>query len=326
MADFSKISFSGTTFDVKDVTARNLISEYVKPNLLDNWYFVGGGDNGFGTTKFPINQRSQSSYTHSGYTIDRWKSNSDNLTVTVNPNYISLKNTAASGVVELNQFFDFPYDTWANKTMTISALNTNNQLFTATSTVPSTAPSTTTAFITANIGSLGSINLCYSTRSSHFYTKITINSSKIINLSAAKLEFGDIQTLAYKESNNWYINTLPIFEEEIIKCKLWFERLRGQYSSAGTGYTKNATTAIGVIQCSEKIKTPTVSLSGNIYCYTPDADGEQAKSGNTLSNVVSDVNGTIIGNFSGFTSLATNLPAIFCFRDDTSYIDISCEL
>ena len=41
----------------------------VGKNLLDNWYFVGGGTSG----KFPINHRGQKSYTAVGNTINRWK-------------------------------------------------------------------------------------------------------------------------------------------------------------------------------------------------------------------------------------------------------------
>ena len=47
--------------------------EYSRPNLLDNWYFVGGGSqNGNGV--FPINQRSQTQYSTVGeFIFDRWK-------------------------------------------------------------------------------------------------------------------------------------------------------------------------------------------------------------------------------------------------------------
>ena len=43
-------------------------------NLLDNWYFVGGGSQ-LGDGVFPINQRGQASYSGTGNTIDRWKCN-----------------------------------------------------------------------------------------------------------------------------------------------------------------------------------------------------------------------------------------------------------
>ena len=47
--------------------------EYSRPNLLDNWYFVGGGSqNGNGV--FPINQRGQTQYSTAGeFIFDRWK-------------------------------------------------------------------------------------------------------------------------------------------------------------------------------------------------------------------------------------------------------------
>lgn len=44
---------------------------HTNDNLLDNWYFVGGGsqlDDGV----FPINQRGQTSYSANAYGIDRW--------------------------------------------------------------------------------------------------------------------------------------------------------------------------------------------------------------------------------------------------------------
>lgn len=50
-------------------------------NLLDNWYFIGGGSQiGYGT--FPINQRGQASYSNANaYTIDRWKLTSGSMSV-----------------------------------------------------------------------------------------------------------------------------------------------------------------------------------------------------------------------------------------------------
>lgn len=56
--------------------------EYSRPNLLDNWYFVGGGSqNGNGV--FPINQRGQTQYSTAGeFIFDRWKLVSGTVTLT----------------------------------------------------------------------------------------------------------------------------------------------------------------------------------------------------------------------------------------------------
>ena len=53
------------------------------PNLLDNWYFAD-----------PINQRGETEYTGSGYSIDRWRTNFSGDTVAVTNN--GIKNTIAS--------------------------------------------------------------------------------------------------------------------------------------------------------------------------------------------------------------------------------------
>ena len=63
----------------------------VRPNLLDNWYFAGGGSQiGFGV--FPVNQRLQTNYsTTNAFCFDRWKLTSG--TVTLDSNGIVLNGT-----------------------------------------------------------------------------------------------------------------------------------------------------------------------------------------------------------------------------------------
>lgn len=62
-------------------------------NLLDNWYFVGGGSQ-LGDGIFPINQRGLTSYSSAQVTIDRWTLfggsvvlASDGITVTSSPDF-----------------------------------------------------------------------------------------------------------------------------------------------------------------------------------------------------------------------------------------------
>lgn len=49
----------------------NIMAGGSNDNLLDNWYFVGGGSQ-LGDGVFPINQRGLTSYSANGYGIDRW--------------------------------------------------------------------------------------------------------------------------------------------------------------------------------------------------------------------------------------------------------------
>lgn len=69
------------------------ISMMSNRNLLDNWYFVGGGSQQ-GGGQFPINQRGQTSYTTYQTTIDRWTLfggsvvlEADGITVTSSPDF-----------------------------------------------------------------------------------------------------------------------------------------------------------------------------------------------------------------------------------------------
>src|SRR5699024_7637111 len=66
------------------------------PNLLDNWYFIGGGSQQ-GGGQFPINQRGQTSYSNSGdsiiMSVDRWKFNPDNdaAVITINSDSVRIQ-------------------------------------------------------------------------------------------------------------------------------------------------------------------------------------------------------------------------------------------
>lgn len=55
----------------KQMARLNIAAGGSNRNLLDNWYFVGGGSQ-LGNGIFPINQRGQTSYAANGYGIDRW--------------------------------------------------------------------------------------------------------------------------------------------------------------------------------------------------------------------------------------------------------------
>lgn len=70
-------------------------------NLLDNWYFVGGGSQ-LGDGVFPINQRGQTSYGASMYGIDRWRT-WGNLTVELTADGLSLTSTEGSGLFQYPQ-------------------------------------------------------------------------------------------------------------------------------------------------------------------------------------------------------------------------------
>ena len=81
---------------------------YVRPNLLDNWYFGN-----------PVNQRGQTSYSNAGYTIDRWKLTSGSVEV-------------VSGGITLNGTLVQILETSIGQTVTVSALLSDGTMITPT--------------------------------------------------------------------------------------------------------------------------------------------------------------------------------------------------
>lgn len=65
------------------------------PNLLRNWYFVGGGSQ-LGADIFPINQRGLTTYASTGFTVDGWALSNSNAQLSVNSDCIRLTPTGTS--------------------------------------------------------------------------------------------------------------------------------------------------------------------------------------------------------------------------------------
>lgn len=172
-----------------------LRSGILKRNLLDNWYFGN-----------PVNQRGQTSYTGSGYTIDRWR-------MWDNSGVLSIVSGGISCVSDNDKLFEYlPKSPFRNgDTITISAL-INGNLITATGQKASDI---------VDISSSGDeIHYYEANEASNFsigYAIKGFDSSTII--SAVKLELGNTQTLAHQENGVWVLNEIPDYQEELYKCR-----------------------------------------------------------------------------------------------------------
>lgn len=194
-------------------------------NLLDNWYFVGGGSQQ-GGGRFPINQRGQTSYTGVVYGIDRWRLDPTDggISCTLNPESIRLKQTAAGNRMQsINELIESS-EILENKTYTFSILCSgegssqllffaNNQSLFGTQFVNTAKPTLhtltfTTPQITSDIVGL------------YIYADISGNLG-YTDIISAKLELGYLSTLARKdEEGNWVLNDPPPnFQQELAKCQ-----------------------------------------------------------------------------------------------------------
>ena len=205
-------------------------------NLLDNWYFVGGGSQQNGG-QFPINQRGQTSYTGTGYGIDRWKSNRATTTVTVESNGLQFSDSSTEqGGIRQSLETDFQ-----NKTVTLSLLvsevtggirvwarNDSNfatylsnyiaspGLVTVTATIPSGYPGNFCFYIDGYAGSFSSVSA---------------------TILAAKLELGTRSTLARLVDGQWVLNDPPPnFQQELAKCQRMYQIYSAASERPTNGY------------------------------------------------------------------------------------------
>lgn len=224
-------------------------------NLLDNWYFIGGGSQlGFGT--FPINQRGQASYSNANaYTIDRWKLTSGSIIVT-------------SGGIVLNGTIVQILPASIGLPVVASALLSDGTMI-----MPSYDDTTKTFTLTA--------------------TGQTI--------VAAKLEIGNVQTLAHQENSAWVLNEIPDYVDEIANCQQYFRIIdngagggSGQYYVGVRGYSVTTEVYYMVEPTMRNVITPTTPNGIQGACI----DGSGTVS-NISSVTTSGTNKRIIINVQG---------------------------
>ena len=165
----------------------------VRPNLLDNACFVGGGT-GWGV--FPVNQRGKASY-GAGPAFDRWGVNGG--TVTLKSSGVSWE----SGWV-LNQAMS-GLNLADGKTRTVSYVDENNHGF--------------SGILTKNYTTIGDYMFTFST-GTRFYAQALPQSPA---MAFAKLEDGDDQTL-FVENGDGTVTVLPQnlnYRRELAKCQAY---------------------------------------------------------------------------------------------------------
>jgi len=178
-------------------------------NLLDNWYFVGGGSQQ-GGGQFPINQRGQTSYTEAGYGIDRWKKTTGtSATLLVTENGLSASNAKAF----LRQFYENKSDLVAKK-LTASILLKNRGLFSIT--LENMTVDQRFVF-DGEVLSVETVPTGYPNEIFGLYANLD---DYII---AVKLEIGSQQTLAHQENGQWVLNEIPDYGEQLARCR-WHYR------------------------------------------------------------------------------------------------------
>lgn len=203
-------------------------------NLLRNWYFHGGGT---GAGIFPVNTRGQASYT-GGYCCDGWYGRGS-LPISLTAGGVQI--TATAGTLRgFTQSVD-SREALVGKKVTASIL-LDGWTFTSDGdgfpkfglfagdrvyqwTLDVISKSITGAGLWSVTGTIPDTVLDYSKLNFALHLNSNVGSTTIV---AAKLEFGEEQTLAHQENGAWLLNEIPDYEGELIRCMT-------SVANAGTG-------------------------------------------------------------------------------------------
>lgn len=254
--------FNTTSFNNRISQINTGFSYVSNPNLLDNWYFAN-----------PINQRGQSEYTGTGYTVDRWffDSDSGSCSLALTKDGVKFIATAsATGIASLKQDIDpTMLSAFAGKTVTLSILGktdiSQQVLFYVNSKV-------------AVVNSSPAVNGVCMTTLTYTFPAVLETAAIFVygraysgagegTILAAKLEIGPAQTLAHQENGVWVLNEVPEYGDQLRRC-LRYDYILGDASQncpigIGTAYSNDG--VVCVIQLPEYMRTnPAVVLSGEV--------------------------------------------------------------
>lgn len=198
--------------------ANNAVATYVRPNLLDNWYFVGGGSQ-LGDGIFPINRQGQTTYEpnqSNTFLIDRWKTG-----IATGKLQLLQKSMSGTNNFLIEQIVG-DIQVLGGKTLTVSIL-TSQGLFSATDVCPTTAPASGTINVTAadiyiNGSRVGYADVIVNS-AGQARARIRAFEGYTVYFWAIKLELGDTQTLAHQEGNTWVLNEIPNWYETLFRCR-----------------------------------------------------------------------------------------------------------
>ena len=211
-----------TAQQVDDAAA--LAPQLSSPNLLDNWYFAN-----------PVNQRGQTSYTGSGYMIDRWYA--DEIVLAISSGAIRVsRSSVGQWYARIMQNLETELSKEiAGKTCTLSALvksvsgigQAHLSLFNLSDNVSAT---NIYVYLTGGIDLITVtfvVPESYSGKSlgAFFYPDVDdSHRSNGCDVYAIKLELGSQQTLAHQDADgNWVLNEIPDYGEQLARCQRYFQ-------------------------------------------------------------------------------------------------------
>lgn len=264
----------------------------VRPNLLDNAIFVGGGTSG----KLPINQKGQTEYTGQVSTIDRWSmiGTTGKLTLSGNGAYFE-KTVDATSYAGLDE--KIPLGNLEGKELTLSCL-VNDICYYDTvdagwsSDFEKVIPIETDGkYMTLAVARVGD-----TLRIRFYYGGSVSAASTGLLLQAVKLEIGSTQTLAYQDiDGTWHLLPQPEsdYATQLAKCQRYFKPISGFYIGGTAG---NSGTTVSFFVPGEMRTTPSVIdvTAGDMYIQGQEIPDSIAYIGDAQFDVVPRGTGYVV--------------------------------
>ena len=201
-------------------------------NLLDNWYFVGGGSQQ-GGGQFPINQRGETSWNTAGYHLDRWKQEANGSGELGEEGFTP---AVTGGMATTQPVEESVFKSLLGKKVTISALLSSGEFRSRTIQFPTDISQGFAELVAfSNGGEIGIAS--YPGNKTYQLARIYIPSdSNKLTFVAIKVELGYLSTLARKdEEGNWVLNDpAPNFQQELAKCQRYYIALN-RFGWIGSG-------------------------------------------------------------------------------------------
>ena len=231
-------------------------------NLLDNWYFVGGGSQQ-GGGQFPINQRGQTSYSGNGYGIDRWRIGSSGI-LTISADYIEFSSNDAE-MRNLEQ----------------QSNNLSPGIYTLSFIVANGGGANV---LCGHDGSYSSVHIdgdqtqlvlvTFTKVDSAPVTTYLQTANKTVKVYAAKLELGPTQTLAYQdEDGNWKLLEQPD-PLELLKCQRYQFTFANAMRIRASRITNSEINFFIPLPTGLRT-TPTIVNAQNLQVYSPTGGAAQ---------------------------------------------------
>lgn len=212
---------TGGALDTSVTNVSNQLGTFVRPNLLDNWYFGN-----------PVNQRGQTEYTSNVYAVDRWLVE-PGMTLKIANDGVVLESAGTewwSGLLEKKEC-SLP----ARTTITFSVLGKftgDARLFLGTG---GNDELKSNYFPPSGGWECFSVTATLESATNMLAVRVSPDTKNVkanCTLLAAKLELGPTQTLAHREGDRWVLNEIPDYGEQLRRCQR-YRIAYGQYAQWG---------------------------------------------------------------------------------------------